>query len=71
MAGRFLDLANNVAYYLAMFFDALEERGPFHEVREVKVQVVIFRVWVQIAQVEMEQVRGLNTADCRHGVLIA
>ena len=50
-----------------MFFYALEERGPFHEVREVEIEVVVLREGVEVAEVELEEVAGPDTAHVRHG----
>ena len=56
-----------VADDLAVFFDALEERGPLHQVGQVEVQVVVLRQGVQVAQVQFEQVARSDAADGRHG----
>ena len=56
--GRWLDFGDaakrsgavpTVADDLAVFFDALEERGPLHQVGQVEVQVVVLRQRVQVA----------------------
>ena len=51
-----------------MFFDALEEGGPFHEVGHVKAEIIVFGVGVQVAKIEMEEIGGLNAADDGHVV---
>ena len=53
-----------------MFFYTLEERGPFHEVCEVEVEVVVFGEGVQVAEVELQEVTGSDSADGRHLLLI-
>jgi hypothetical protein len=59
--------SGTVAYYLAVFFDTLEERRPFHEVGQVEVEVVVFGEGVEVAEVELQEVRGPNAAHRRHG----
>jgi hypothetical protein len=49
-----------------MFFYTLEERGPFHEVCEVEVEVIVFGEGVEIAEVELQEVTGSDSADGRH-----
>src|SRR5271156_3927849 len=53
-----------------MFFYTLEERGPCHEVCEVEVEVVVFGEGVQVAEVELQEVTGSDSADGRHLLLI-
>jgi hypothetical protein len=53
-----------------MFFYTLEERGPFHEVCEVEVEVIVFGEGVEVAEVELQEVAGSDSADGRHLLLI-
>lgn len=53
-----------------MFFYTLEERGPFHEVCEVEVEVIVFGEGVEVAEVELQKVAGSDSADGRHLLLI-
>jgi hypothetical protein len=53
-----------------MFFYTLEERGPFHEVCEIEVEVIILREGVEVAEVELQEVAGSDSADGRHLLLI-
>ena len=59
-----------IAYDLAVFFYALEERGPFHEVCEVEVEVVVFGEGVEVAKVELQEIAGSDTADGRHDMYL-
>jgi hypothetical protein len=59
--------SGTVAYYLAVFFDALEERGPFHEVCEVEIEVVVLGEGVEVTEVKLEEIARSNTADGCHG----
>jgi hypothetical protein len=49
-----------------MFFYTLEERGPFHEICEVEVEVIVFGEGVQVAEVEFQEVARAHSADGRH-----
>src|SRR5271154_3375532 len=60
------DGGNTVAYDLAVLFNALEQRGPFHEVRHIEVEVVVLGQGVEVAEVEVQKVRGADAADRRH-----
>lgn len=53
-----------------MFFYTLEERGPCHEVCEVEVEVIVFGEGVQVAEVELQEVAGSDSADGCHLLLI-
>jgi hypothetical protein len=52
-----------------MFFYTLEERGPCHEVCEVEVEVIVFGEGVEVAEVELQEVTGSDSADSRHLLL--
>jgi hypothetical protein len=52
-----------------VFLDALKERGPFHEVGQVEVEVVVFGEGVEVAEVELQEVRRPDAAHRRHGWL--
>jgi hypothetical protein len=52
-----------------MFFYTLEERGPFHEVCEVEVEVIVFSEGVEVAEIELQEVTGSDSADSRHLLL--
>lgn len=49
-----------------MFFYTLEERGPFHEICEVEVEVIVFGKGVEVTEVELQEVTGSDSADGRH-----
>ena len=68
VSGRFLDFRDDVANYLTVLFNALEQRWPSHQVCKIKVQVIVFGVRVKVAEIEMEQVRRLDSSYCGHYV---
>lgn|ERR1700722_3020027 len=53
-----------------MFFYTLEERGPFHEVCEVEVEIIVFGEGVEVAEVELQEVARSDSADGCHLLLM-
>lgn len=67
MRRRCFHFADNIADNLTVFLNALKQRWPSHQVGEVEVQIIVFRVGIEVAEVEVEEVGRLNSADGRHG----
>jgi hypothetical protein len=54
---------NTVADDLALFLDDVEQRGPFHEIGEVEVEVIVLSQGIEVREVHAEEVVGLGAAD--------
>jgi hypothetical protein len=57
---------NTVCNDLAIFLNDVEEGGPFHEVGEVEIKVIIFRQSIEIGLVHAEEVVGSGAANGGH-----